>query len=126
MERRGIGTRVVERLGREALVAAERRLVRAAELGRVERESRALAASILDLSGNLAAARREHALMLARAPTRAPARSLGELQREGRERWLAMRAEAKEPAPESAPEKRIGKIPERERGRKREGPEYEP
>ena len=37
-----------------------------------------------------------------------------------------MRAEAKEPAPESAPEKGIGKTPERERGRKRDGPEYEP
>ena len=57
---------------------------------------------------------------------RTPARSLGELQREGRERWLAMRAEAKEPAPESAPGKENEQTPERERGRKREGPEYEP
>ena len=137
MERRGIGTRVVERLGREALVAAERRLVRAAELGRVERESCALMVSIIDVSGNLAAAWRERDSQLSRTPTRTPARSLWELQREGRERWLAMRAEAKGPAPESAPGKENEKIPEAsrslerkdpepERGRKREGPEYEP
>ena len=54
---------------------------------------------------------------------RAPARSLGELQREGRERWLAMRAEAKGPAPETAPEKENKKIPEAGRSPERKDPE---
>jgi hypothetical protein len=127
MERRGIKTEVGKRLdreaqrgalGREAQEAAQRRLEQAAELGRVEREVRALTASIIDVSGNLEAARRERDLMLAkvREPSRPePSRpTLDGLQREGRERWLGMRAEqkAKEPTPERVPERGIGKTPE--------------
>ncbi len=122
MERRGIETEVGKRLDREALgreaqreaqEAAQQRLERAAELGRVEREVRALAASIIDVTGNLEAARRERDLMLAKG--REPSRpTLEGLQREGRERWLGMRAErkAKEQTPESTPERGIGKTPE--------------
>jgi ATP-dependent exoDNAse (exonuclease V) alpha subunit len=121
LERRGIETEVGKRLHREALEAAQRRLERAAELGKLEREARELTASIIDLSGNIQAAKRERDLMLARAPEpeggRTPARSLEDLQREGRERWLAMRTEqqGKEKAPERAPEKSIEKTPEQGR-----------
>ena len=115
MERRGIETEVGKRLDAQALEAAQQRLEKAAELGKVERESRELAASVIDVSGNLEAAKRERDLMLARAKELAgPKPSIEELQREGRERWLAMRAEqkAKEQAPERVPEKGIDKIPE--------------
>ncbi len=90
MERRGMDTEVGRRLEREALEAGQRRLERAAELGQVERESREISASIIDVSGDLAAAKRERSL--ARS---APARSLEDQKREGRERWLAMREAAK-------------------------------
>jgi ATP-dependent exoDNAse (exonuclease V) alpha subunit len=97
MERRGIATEVGKRLGREAMEAAQQRLERAAEIGRIEREARALSASILDLSGNIMAARQERDRTQSpfneASPQPTPARSLDELQREGRERWRAMRAE---------------------------------
>ncbi len=110
MERRGIETEVGKRLdrealgrgavGREAQEAAQQRLEKAAELGRVEREVRALAASIIDVTGNLEGARRERDLMLAKAREPSRPTTLDGLQREGRERWLGMRAgqKAKEPA----------------------------
>ena len=154
LERRGIETEVGQRLKREGLEAAQRRLERAAELGKIEREQRQLSVSILDVSGDIAAARRERDLTLTRAPTR----SLEALQKEGREKWLALRAErlAKEGAPEHgrsleeeqkrsverwleyrrdqalgkerAPEKsQERKEPEKdlERGKERDGPELE-
>jgi hypothetical protein len=96
MERRGIETEVGKRLDREVLEAAQQRLEKAAELGKVERESRELTASIIDVSGNLEGAKRERDLMLARAQELAgPKPTIEQLQREGRERWLAMRAEQK-------------------------------
>ena len=139
LERRGIETQVGQRLKREGLEAAQRRLERAAELGKIEREQRELMASILDVSGDVAAARRERDLTL----TRSPARSLEELQKEGREKWLAMRAErlAKEGTPEQGrsleqEQKRsverwleyrrdqaLGKGREPEKSQEREGPE---
>ena len=115
MERRGIETEVGKRLDAQALEAAQQRLEKAAELGKVERESRELTASIIDVSGNLEGAKRERDLMLAKAREMSgPKPSIEELQREGRERWLAMRAErlAKEQAPEKVPEKTIEKTPE--------------
>ncbi len=115
MERRGIETEVGKRLDAQALEAAQQRLEKAAELGKVERESRELTASIIDVSGNLEGAKRERDLMLVRAKELSgPKPSIEELQREGRERWLAMRAEqkAKEQAPERAPEKGMEKTPE--------------
>ena len=139
LERRGIETEVGRRLKREALEAAQQRLERAAEFGKIEREQRELTASILDVSGNIAAAKRERDLTLTRAPTR----SLEELQKEGREKWLAMRAErlAKEGAPEQGHSleaerqkaierwreyrrnQELGKGREPEKSRQREGPE---
>ena len=55
-----------QRVEREALAAGQRRLERAAELGRVEREGRVLAVSIVDVSCDLAAAKRERERLLAR------------------------------------------------------------
>ena len=101
MERRGIETEVGKRLVREALEAAQRKLERAAELGQVEREERALAASIIDVSGNLAAAKRARERMRSRSPVRSPG------EREGRE-------------PNREPER---SDPEPERSRDWDGPE---
>ena len=119
MERRGIETEVGKRLERELLEAGQRRLEKAAELGKLERETRELSASIIDVSGDLQAAKRERDLMRGQEPAmeRTPTRSLDDLQKEGRERWLAMRAEqqAKEETPERAPEKSIEKTPEQGR-----------
>jgi hypothetical protein len=65
LERRGVVTEVGKRVEREALAAGQRRLERAAELGRVERECRVLAVSIVDVSCNLEAAKRERERILA-------------------------------------------------------------
>jgi ATP-dependent exoDNAse (exonuclease V) alpha subunit len=140
LERRGIETEVGRRLKREGLEAAQERLERAAELGKIERERRELSVSILDVSGNLAAAKREREAGIGRSP----ARSLEELQKEGREKWLAMRAErlAKEGAPEQGRsleeeerkrsverwleyrrDRALGKERQPEKSREREGPE---
>ena len=138
LERRGIETEVGRRLKREGLEAAQRRLERAAELGKLEREGRQIAASILDVSGDIAAARRERDLTLGPAPRR----SLEELQREGREKWLALRAERRakegqEPGHSLEAERQkaierwreyrrdqaLGKGREAEKSREREGPE---
>ena len=129
------------RLKREGLGAAQQRLEHAAELGKIERERREITASFLDVSGNIAAAKRERDLTLTSAPTR----SLEELQKEGREKWLAVRAErlAKEGAPEhgrSLEEERkrsverwleyrrdqaLGKGREPEKSQERKGPEQD-
>lgn len=141
LERRGVEAHVGRRLTEEQRLEAQARLERAAERGRLEREGRELKASIIDVSGDIAAAKRERDLVLARSP----ARSLEELQKEGREKWLAMRAErlAKEGAPEQdrvfeGEQKRaaerwleyrrnqaFGKGREPEESREREGPEKE-
>ena len=91
------------------------------------------------MSGDIAAARRERDLTLGPAPRR----SLEELQREGREKWLALRAErlAKEGAPEPGHsleaerqkaierwreyrrDQALGKGREAEKSRERAGPE---
>jgi len=93
MERRGIRTEVGQRLEREALEAAQKRIELAAERGRLEREERALSKSILDLSGDIEAAKRERDRVLGRTPEPARGRSVEELQREGREAWLRLQAE---------------------------------
>lgn len=58
MERRGIQTEVGSRLAAEQRLEIQARLECAAQLGRIERERAGLARSILDLSGDLAAAKR--------------------------------------------------------------------
>jgi ATP-dependent exoDNAse (exonuclease V) alpha subunit len=112
MERRGIETEVGKRLDRQALEAAQARLERAAELGKVMRETRELTASIIDVSGNLESAKRERDLMLSKSQELEHSKpSIEDLQRQGRERWAAMRAEqlAKEQAKEQSPEQGIDK-----------------
>jgi hypothetical protein len=87
MERRGIETEVGNRVREEQRQEMQRRLERAAELGRIEREQQALSKSILDLSGDLEAAKRERAKTL---PLRY---DLEAVRRQAREAWLAARAE---------------------------------
>jgi hypothetical protein len=86
MERRGIETEVGQRVREQQRLEAQARLERAAELGLVEREQGQVQRSILDLSGDLRAAKKERALGAERP-------SIEAMQKEGREAWLAMRAE---------------------------------
>jgi ATP-dependent exoDNAse (exonuclease V) alpha subunit len=103
MHRRGFSTDVGRRLEREARESAQKRLELAAEHGRLERERQAVERSILDLSTDVQAAKRERDLALAKdtIQPREAARSIEELQREGREAWLALRAEQQARGPES-------------------------
>jgi len=109
MERRGIATEVGKRLELETLAAAQERLEKAAEIGRLEREGQAVEKSILDLSGDLEGAKRERDLQLLRQTQIAGQGplSIDEMQKQAREQWLAMRAERqpKETSPEQAAEK---------------------
>ncbi len=109
MERRGIETEVGRRIGWEMQAAAQLRLERAAELGRVEREAQELQKSILDLSGDIKAAERERDLgmELAVEKTSTPKRGMfdglnlktGPLTPE-----RGLFAEVSLPAPERVPE----------------------
>jgi ATP-dependent exoDNAse (exonuclease V) alpha subunit len=108
MERRGIETEVGKRLEQEILVAAQQRLEKASEFGRLAREGQAVEKSILDLSGDLEGAKRERDLQLLRQTQIAGQGplSIDEMQKQAREQWLAMRAEQqpKEKSPEQAAE----------------------
>jgi hypothetical protein len=64
MERRGIETEVGQRIREQQRLEVEARLERAAELGRAEREQALVQRSILDLSGDLQAAKKERGLRL--------------------------------------------------------------
>jgi ATP-dependent exoDNAse (exonuclease V) alpha subunit len=108
MERRGIQTEVGKRLEQETLAAAQQRLEKASEFGRLAREVQAVDKSILDLSGDLEGAKRERDLQLLRQTQIAGAGplSIDEMQKQAREQWLAMRAEQqpKEQSPEQSAE----------------------
>lgn len=95
MERRGIETEVGSRVREQQRLEAQARLERAAELGRVEREHTQVQRSILDLSGDLQAAKKERELGAERATSRAATErpSIEAMQKEGREAWLTMQAE---------------------------------
>jgi ATP-dependent exoDNAse (exonuclease V) alpha subunit len=82
MERRGVQTQVGARLTLEQQQEIQARLERAAELGRLEREHTVLARSILDLSGDLAAAKRERDAQL--SADRTPAKTKDNLTLEDR------------------------------------------
>lgn len=110
MERRGIKTEVGQRI---SLERATERLSQAAELGRLERERQGVERSILDLSGDLAAARAERdressaAEPLAKPVDQAAeararwlrerkaqgdkGQTLEEIRKQGREDWLKYR-----------------------------------
>jgi ATP-dependent exoDNAse (exonuclease V) alpha subunit len=89
MERRGIDTRVGLRVGEQQRLEVQARPERAAELGRLARERSQIEKSIVDLSGDLAVARRQ--LELQR-----PKESLEEIQSKAVENWLAFRASQKD------------------------------
>jgi hypothetical protein len=78
------------------LEAGQRRLEKAAEIGRPERETAGLERSILDLSGNPESTKRERDQQLAKSqkPSR-PKPSVEQLRKEGRKKWLAMYGEQK-------------------------------
>ena len=59
MERRGIRTEVAKRIDLQRELEAQKRLERAAELGRLEREGQGLSKSILDLSADIRVALKE-------------------------------------------------------------------
>jgi len=85
MERRGIATEVGQRIKWEMQAAAQLRLERAAELGRVEREASELQKSILDVSGSLQRALADRQRGSAEKPT------LDARQQQAVERWKALR-----------------------------------
>ena len=64
MERRGIETEVGARVREQQRLEAQARLERAAQLGQAEREAHQVQRSILDLSGDLQAAKKERGLGL--------------------------------------------------------------
>lgn len=94
IERRGGRSEVIERIAEQT---KEHEQSRALEHARLERESRQIEGAILDLSGDLAAALREREWQRSVTKVKAPTvgKSVPELQREGREQWLAMREAAK-------------------------------
>ena len=83
MERRGIRTEVGWRIQQEA----NERLARATELGKLEREQQQVQQSVLDLSGDLEAAKRERDAVQSAKP------DLETRQRHAREAWLKYRDE---------------------------------
>lgn len=112
LERRGIETRVGWRFAEERRLEAQARLERAAELGRLERESRELGRSILDLSGDIAQARRQRDLVhpVGRTPSQAlPETAPG--KEEGRGLTAADRL--RRIVEERAPVRDAGRSPER-------------
>jgi len=85
MERRGIATEVGKRIGWEMQAAASERLARAAELGRLERETAEIQKSILDVSGSLQRALADRQRGSAEKP------NLDARQQQAVERWKALR-----------------------------------
>ena len=81
MERRGMRTEVCWRIQQEA----NERLARATELGKLEREQQQVQQSVLDLSGDLEAAKRERDVAHSAKP------DLETRQRQAREAWLKYR-----------------------------------
>jgi ATP-dependent exoDNAse (exonuclease V) alpha subunit len=112
LERRGIETRVGWRFAEEQRREMQARLERGAELGRLEREHRELSRSILDLSGDIAQARRqrdlahpiEHSSSLA-SPEATPAKEEG--------RGLTAADRLRRIVEERAPVRDAGRSPER-------------
>jgi MobA/MobL family len=111
LERRGIETEVGKRISFQMAAAAQERLERAAELGKLEREKLQVRQSILDLSGDLKAAQQQRGIS-ARIES-PPAINLEEIRRQGREDWLTMRAQL-------AQEKTLTPAPETEREAERQ------
>jgi hypothetical protein len=113
MERRGMLTEVRQRLDVEAMLAAQERLEKAAELGKLEREKILVERSIMDLSGDLEGAKRERDRL--QQKSLGPAPSLEQIRAQARENWRAYRAEqlAKEQGaePTAKPSQEVEKTP---------------
>jgi ATP-dependent exoDNAse (exonuclease V) alpha subunit len=131
MLRKGKPSYVVERIREDQRREMQQRLERAAEIGRAMREAEKLDRSILDLSGNITAARQERAraLELTRAPKASPSRSMKDLdlkQQAAAERWLKAKQEPtfrneRRQEPDHAPDLEN----EKKREHTRDGPEDE-
>jgi ATP-dependent exoDNAse (exonuclease V) alpha subunit len=130
MERRGIETEVGKRIEWQMQEAAQQRLERAAELGRLERETRDIAKQQLVLDGDIEAAQRER--------QKTPALDLEQIKSQGRgviQGWG--RELAREKDIEQARERELERQREAERsqrrgrglgrglGRGRDGPDYD-
>ncbi len=120
LERKGNRSRVIEQRERERAEDIQARLTRAAELGRLERESREVEKSILVLSTDIAAARRERGGLDRATPVPAKENE----RRVEFDRWQEEVRRARGQAKEKSREK---EDPQRERGKDkgRDGPDYE-
>lgn len=80
---------------------------------KIEREARELEKSILDTSGDLSRALKERDLQQKKTLEPERSRTIDELKREAREKWLAMRTEqlAKEKSRDQKPEHSFDKTP---------------
>lgn len=126
LERKGNRSRVVEQRERERAEDIQSRLSRAAELGRLERESREVEKSILVLSTDITAARRERDGLTRSAPERdraTPAPAKDNEKRIEFDRWRDEVQRAREEAKQS----REKAAPKRDRGKDkgRDGPDYD-
>jgi hypothetical protein len=110
LQRRGIESRVFRRLERERVEDVQARLTYAAELGRLERERAGIDKSLLDLSGDLAAAQRDRGRGASAKP------SAEELRRQDLEKWIERRR-GKGAEPESPEDKSPSQEKTRDRGR---------
>jgi len=112
MERRGIETEVGKRI---SLEMASKRLEQAAEQGRLERERHQVERSLLEISTDLTAAKRERDMQRQTPTLERKSTDLEQLRAEGRAQWLQYREEqrAKEAAKEKEPEPGRIATPER-------------
>jgi len=94
MHRRGMDTQVGRRIAQEQRRAAQLRIDRLAQIRQLEREGAQLGRTIVDVSGDLAAAQRD-------VVVHRPSVNLEDIRRQAREEWLALRNErlAQERAP---------------------------
>jgi len=126
LERKGIRSRVIEQRERERAEDVQARLTRAAELGRLERESREVEKSILVLSTDIAAARRERHRPDRSAPEKDRAAPAPVKENEKAIEFDRWRDEVRR-AREEATQSREKDPPTRDRGKDkgRDGPDYE-
>jgi hypothetical protein len=127
IERRGSRSRVAERLERERTEDIQARLLTAAELGRLEREGTQVEKSLLVLSTDVAAAKRERDGLLRPVhekdcapgpPAPAPIEKTIEFDR-WRDEVRRAREEATQAREKDAPRR------DREKDKDRDGPDYE-
>lgn len=121
IERRGLEPQVARRREEERAQDIQERLTRAAELGRLEREQAKVSESILVLSTDISAARRERDRGADPQRIEPVAKAETDKQRVVLDDW---RDEARR-ARDAAKEKSKQREPARERDKDRDGPDYE-